>query len=289
MPINNAQLRAFNAVAQEGSFTGAAKAGNVTQPTLSGQVKELEERFEVKLFERRSRRIELTDLGHALFEITQRRFALESEAEQLLIAARELVTGNLRVGADAPYHVVPLIANFNRRYPGVRLTFEFGNTADVMAALLERACDIAVLPDIPGDPRLHTQLLLRDKLIVFTNRAHEWAGRRSIKFAELPTQRVLLRGAGSATRAALERSLDEAGLKLESTLEIGSREAVREGVAAGLGVGVVLSSEFGADERLHALAVRDKQLKGSEYVACLTKKRQDRVVKAFFELLPGGG
>src|SRR5699024_7673251 len=128
MAISHTQLRAFHAVALERSFTRAAKRLYVTQPTLSGQVKELEERFGVRLFDRRNREIQLTELGKALFEITERQYSLEQDAEQLLSAARELVTGHIRVGADAPYHVIPLLAIFGRRYPGVKLSITFGNS-----------------------------------------------------------------------------------------------------------------------------------------------------------------
>jgi len=286
MPISNAQLKGFNAVAREGSFTKAAQVSGISQPTLSGHVKELEDRFGVRLFDRHSRSIALTDLGQELFAVTRRMFSLENEAEQLLLSARELVTGALRIGADAPYHVVPLIANFNRRYPGVRLSFEFGDSADVLRALRERSADIVVLPRIPGVPELHARQLLTDRLVVFTDKGHEWANRRSIRVKELESQRLLLRGAGSATRNLFERGLEQAGVVLTDTLEIGSREAVREAVAAGLGIGVVAESEFGTDDRLSKLEIRDHVFEGAEYVACLKEKRGDRVIRAFFELLP---
>ena len=127
MAINHAHLRAFHAVAAEGGFSRAAVARHVSQPTLSGQVRALEERYGVKLFDRRGRGVELTDLGRALFEVTRRLFAQEAEAEQMLAAARGLTSGELRVGADAPYNVIPMLAALNRRYPGVRLTLAFGN------------------------------------------------------------------------------------------------------------------------------------------------------------------
>ncbi|HEY4164795.1 MAG TPA: LysR family transcriptional regulator, partial [Dongiaceae bacterium] len=104
MSISQSQLRAFHAVATEGSFTKAAANLNVTQPTLSGQVRALEERYGVHLFDRRRRKIEVTDIGRQLLEITWRLFNLEIEAEQVLTAAKGLKRGHLRIGADAPYH-----------------------------------------------------------------------------------------------------------------------------------------------------------------------------------------
>ncbi len=152
--MNHAQLRAFHAVALHGGFTRAAEALRLTQPTLSGQVKSLEEHYGVRLFERRGRSVELTDLGAALLDIARRIFGLEAEADQLLATARGLTSGQLRVGADAPYHVVPFLAGFSRRHPNIRLTMTFGNSEHVLQDLFDRRTDIAVLPDLDDDERL---------------------------------------------------------------------------------------------------------------------------------------
>lgn len=285
MAINHAHLRAFHVVASEGGFSRAAQAQHVSQPTLSGQVRALEERYGIKLFERRGRGVELTGMGRALHDITRRLFARELEAEQLLIAARGLTSGQLRVGADAPYHVIPMLAAFNRRYPGIELSLAFGNREQVLDDLLRRRCDVAVVPDLEPDARIHAVPFRRDRLVAFVERGHPWAARRSLKLAELAGQRLILREAGSHTRAMFEAALAEAGVEPAAIMEIGSREAVREAVAAGLGAGVVIESEFGRDGRLHMLSLRDAKLEAVEYAACLSDRRAVRAVRAFFELL----
>ena len=283
--MNSAQLRAFHAVATSGGFTRASQALHVTQPTLSGQVKALEERYGVKLFERRGRGVELTSLGRGLLEVTRRLYALEAEAEQLLSAARGLSGGQLRVGADAPYHVIPLLADFSRRHPGIQLSLSFGNSETVLQDLFERRSEVAVLADLKADRRLYALPFRRDRLVVFVARGHAWSGRRSIRMAELNGQRLVLREPGSTTRAIFARAMAAAEVVPGEVLEIGSREAVREAVAAGLGIGAVFESEFSRDARLHALAVRDAELDAVEYAACLEERRPVRVVRAFFELL----
>ena len=95
----------------------------------------------------------------------------------------------------------------------------------------------------------------------------------------------MLREQVSNTRAVFLHALEHAGVALKETMEIGSREAVREAVAAGLGAGVVFESEFGRDDRLHPLALRDVSLEAVEYAACLEDRRSARTVRAFFELL----
>ncbi len=283
--MNFAQLRAFHAVAAEGGFVKAARKLNVTQPTLSEQVKQLEASYGVQLFERRGRRSEPTDLGRALLDVTRRFFAVEQEAEQLLTAARGLKRGRLRVAADAPYLVMPLLANFGRRHPGIELQLTFGNGEAVLAALRERRADLGVLPDVERERGLHLVALERGQLILLVGRAHAWARRRSVTLAELAGERLILREEGSTTRAILDRALAAAGVTPSASWVVGSREGLREAVAEGLGVGAVFESEIGHDDRVHAVTVRDRSLATTEYLACLAERRDDRVIGAFLELL----
>lgn len=285
--INHAQLRAFHAVATEGGFTRAAAALHVSQPTLSGQVKALEEAYGVRLFERRGRRVEPTELGRALLEITRRLFTLETEAEQLLAAARGLRRGHLRIGADAPYHVIPALAAFTRRYPAVRLSLTIGNTEALLQELQEHRCDVAVIAEVRGDPRLHILPLRRDRLVAFVDHRHPWARRRGVRLAELAGQRLVLRELGSTTRRLFEAAMARRGLALGEVLEINSREAVREAVAAGLGIGIVSENEFGSGGRLHRLAILGEELPNVEYVVCLEERRGLRLVRAFLEVVAG--
>ncbi len=283
--MNSAQLRAFHAVATAGSYTRASQRLHVTQPTLSGQVKALEDSYGVRLFERRGRGVELTDLGRSLLDVTERFYALEADAEQLLSAARSMTGGQLRVGADSPYHVIPLLAAFKRRHPGIRLALGFGNSEQVLADLIERRSEVVVLADPAPDRRIHAVPFRKERLVAFVDRGHPWSRRRSIRLDELAGERLVLREQGSITRAIFERALAEGSVAPGEFLEIGSREAVREAVAAGLGIGVVFESEFGSDPRLHALAFRGAGLEATEYAACLEDRRPVRVVRAFFDLL----
>ena len=135
-------------------------------------MKALEEAYGVELFERRGRGIAPTELGRRLLEITRRYFSLEDEAEELLAATRGLTRGHLRVGADAPYHVMASLAAFNRRYPKLTLALAIGNSAELLQDLLEHRSDVAIVADVPGDSRLHALPLRRDRLIAFVARGH---------------------------------------------------------------------------------------------------------------------
>jgi aminoethylphosphonate catabolism LysR family transcriptional regulator len=283
--MNYLHLRAYHAVATHGSFTRAAAALNVTQPTVSDQVKVLENRYEVKLFERHSRRVEMTAIGRALYEVARRQFKLEADAEQLLLTAKGLTHGRLRVAAGAPQLVIPLLGNFKRRHPGIQLVLQFGNSEVVLRSLFERRCDLVMLPDIGADERLYAVPFRRDRLVAFVEGGHPWSTRRSISLADLKGEALVLREVGSRTRAVFEAAIAGAGVIMGETLEIGSREGVREAVAAGLGIGIVSEGELGVDPRLHAIAIRESGLEVTEYAACLAERQSVRVVAAFFDLL----
>lgn len=285
MTINPAQLRAFHAVATEGSFTGAARRLGVTQPTISSQVKALEDVYGVRLFERLGRGVTPTELGRALHDITRRLYTLEEEAREILDSAQALRTGHLKVGADGPHHIIPLLARFTNRYPWLNVSLDMGNASRVLRALRDSRIDVAVLAQLADDPRLHAIPLRTSDLVLFVPVDHAWARRATISLSAVADQRMILREAASATRQIFQQALDRAGVKPQSVMQIESREAVREAVAAGLGIGVVSRAELDPDARLHALRVDDASLEITEYVVCLQERRRLRVVRAFLEVV----
>ncbi len=286
MPISHAHLRSFHAVATHGSFTRAAEMLHITQPTLSGQVKELEERYGTRLFVRHGRHVELTDIGKSAFSITRLLFRHEEEVEHLLQSARALTSGLLRVGADSPYIVTPLLAQFQRLYPGIQISIQYGNSEQLMAWIVSRSCDLAFMPNVPQeDERLYSIPLPPGRLVVFVNQEHDWAERRSVTIEELVTQRIVLREKGSRTRSIFEEAVAHAGHLLANVMEISGREGVREAVAAGFGVGIVAENELVADSRLRALPVSNAELAHAEFVVCLQEMRSLRVNGAFLEMV----
>ena len=282
--MNYAQMRAFHAVATEGSFTKAARLLGVSQPAVTIQVKALEEAYGANLLHRSGQRVALTDLGDDLLDITRRIFDLDQEAEELLSAARELRGGHLRAGADGPYFVMGVLAAFIARYPGVRVTVAMGNSQSVLRDLVDYRTDVAVVARVDDDRRFHAAPYIHQPVVVFVPRAHKWGKRRGIRLAELADQPMILREEGSGTRQILEDALATAGIAPRVVMEIGSREALHEAVAAGLGIGVVEAAELGSDDRLTTLKVTDAKLEATEFVVCLKERRNLRTVQAFFDL-----
>jgi len=277
------RLRAFHAVASVGSFTRAARGLGVTQPTLSAQVKALEDDYGVALFDRRGRGIVVTTLGEHLLEITRRMFLFEEEAGELLGRARDLTTGHLRVGADGPYHVVPFLASFAERYPAIHISLSIGNSEEILDSLIHYRADVAVVADVAADPRLERILCAEHRLVAFVPRQHAWARRRGVRIGDFEGQPIIMREIGSKTRQLIELAIANAKVRSRVVMEIESREAVREAVAAGLGIGLVSEAEFGHDERLVAVPITDAELGTREYVVCLKERRRLRIVSAFLD------
>ncbi|MNZ62198.1 HTH-type transcriptional activator CmpR [compost metagenome] len=288
MSVSHAQLKAFHAVAVHGSFTRAAERLFLTQPAVSDQVRKLEERFGVLLFHRNKRSVRLTELGERLLAVTQRLFVIEAEAQELLAASSALQTGNLTLAVDAAVHLLPQVARFCQRHPGIRVRIETGNTDESLQALFDYQADLALLGRAVEDERLISITLRSDPIVAFVASSHPWAGRESIRLADLDDAPLVLREQGSVTRQTLEEEMHRAGLRIRPAIEVEGREAAREAVVAGIGVGVVSAAEFGSDSRVHALPIIDCQRRMSETLVCLREQSSRRIVSTFLDVVREG-
>jgi aminoethylphosphonate catabolism LysR family transcriptional regulator len=285
--MHQSQLRAFNAVASHGGFTAAAQALGVGQPTLSTQVGALERYFGVELLHRRGRSVALSELGAALFKITQRQFGAEAEAVELLGGLRDFAAGHLRVGAVGPYHVTEMLAAFNERYPRIRVTVSIGNSQEMLERLLDFRADVAVLAQMEADPRFRSLAYSRHPVVVMVHRDHPWARRRGVRLAEFAGQRMVLREEGSTTRRAFEQGLARIGVLPEIVMEIGSREAVWHAVARAIGIGIVSEREVIPHDAIRILPISDADIHTDEHVVCLAERRDSRLVAAFLAIAEG--
>ena len=278
------QLRSFHAVAKEGGFTAAARAINVGQPTITTQVKALEEYFKVELFHRRGRRVALTDLGKTLFGLSQRIMSLEAEAAGLLLAAGGFNSGILKVGAVGPFHAIEMLSAFNERYPGIKLPVRTGNSREMLDLLLDFQIDVAVLAYVEGDKRLLAIPYSRHPVVAFVNRSHPWWQRGAVCIEEFQDQPVVLREVGSTTRLAFENALAVAAITTNIVMEIGSREAVWLAVEKGVGVGVVSDIEFVPHPNLRPIAIENADIYTYAHVVCLAERRESRIIRAFLQI-----
>ena len=284
--MNLVQLRAFDAVARTGSITEAARRLYVTQPAVSSHIKTLESTYDVALLRRQGRGVEPTELGRSLAAISRELFALEDRAAELLRAHERLVRGTLHIAADGPYIAVPLVAEFRRRFPGVRVSVEIASTARVQAILTAERCDVSIQGSVEEDDALHAVELNDFEIVAFVHREHPWAvaGRETVPFTEMDRRPVIAREAGSTMRRRVDAACAEAGIEPEYFIETTSRETVKEAVAAGLGVGLISEAELRPDPRLWPVRLTGSDLRYTERVVCLQRRRTLAVIREFLRI-----
>ncbi len=282
MAANYQHLRAFHAIALEGGVTRAARRLNVAQPTLSQQLKALEERHGVGLFESRRSPLRLTDAGRDLFALTERLFAAAADVDDMLGEAVSLSGGSLRIGSDCPPQVARIVAGFRARNPGAQVQVRMGNARETMRWLSAAEIDVAVASDPPADGQFTYDPLYTDHLRVALPLDHPLTALAAIPIERLAAETLLIREPTSKTRAFTEQALDAAQVEVRETLELQSRETIREAVCLGLGVSVFFSSECPPDPRIAyrplSGLVREQPLRG--YLVCQHDRRRSALIRA---------
>jgi aminoethylphosphonate catabolism LysR family transcriptional regulator len=276
-------VSAFHYVAISGGFSRAAEAICLTQPAISDQVRKLEEEYDVILFNRHKKQVSLTKSGQQLLEITRRLFEVEKQALELLSESRALRSESLRVVADSAHHMLHILGRFRERFPGIAMVVSSGNSEEVIAQLYDYEAEVGILGEVPESRDFAVIKLSSTPLIAFTNREHPLSRRRSITLAELSEQLLVLRERGSKTRQSIEAAARARGLTLTPSIEAEGREAVREIVATGGGMGVVSAAEFGQDPRLVPIPLSDSEVLMDEALVCLRERAAGKVIRAFFE------
>ena len=279
------QLRAFHHVALCGSFSRAAEALFLTQPAISDQVRKLESEYDVRLFDRSRKQIALTEHGHKLLEITHRMFEVEQKALEFLTSEQTLKTGRLNIIADSTHHILHILRLFREKYPDIHVSIRSGNTASVIDSLNKYDSDIGVLGNVPENRELDITKLSSTPIIAFAPANNKLAKQKSIKLSQLAKLPLVLREPGSQTRAKLENMASKKNLKLDSFIEAEGREAVREIVAYGGGIGVVSEAEFGQDPRLMKITIEDANMMMDESLITLKERRDSKVIRAFLSLV----
>lgn len=235
------QLRALRAIAEEGSYSAAARRLHLTQPTLSVQVRQLADYVGEPVFEQVGRRVVLTDAGH---EVLLAAIEVEKAMQQLaqrLAERRGVTRGRLRVVATstAEYFMPRLLGEFGRRYPQVEISLEVLNRAAVVGRLADNAADLYVMARPPADDAILAEPFCRNPLVLVAAPDHPWTRRRSVPFDEVVAAELILREQGSGTRAWLEHYFARAGGAPRARLTLGSNEAIKQAVRGGLGLAVL--------------------------------------------------
>ncbi len=283
--MRHVQLRAFHHVAVCGGFSRAAEDLHLTQPAISDQVRKLEEEYDILLFNRHHRQVTLTEAGERLLAITRRLFDSEAQALEFLTENRALRSGHLRIVADSAHHLLGTLATFRELYPGVQVTVTAGNSETVLERLRRYEADLGILGEVPEQAEFDVMRLSASPIVAFVARSHPLAARDTLPLAALADWPLVLRERGSKTRLKLEEAALRAGFLLRPAVEAEGREAVREIVASGAGVGFVSAAEMGEDPRLVPLRLEGgEEMRMDEALVALAERRGAKLVAAFFQI-----
>ncbi len=233
------KLRTFRAVVETRSFTGAGEKVLLSQGHVSGHIKDLEETYGVKLFDRRGRMVQLTGAGEILDRYAQRLFALAEEAERALDEFKGLLSGELVTGASTTpgtYLMPPLLGLFRERYPQIGLDLIIGNSREIQERVRAGDMELAVIGQVPALEGLDSRSLVDDEIILIASPQHPLASRPAIAPAELGEYEFILREEGSGTRQVVLDALQASGVKVRPMMELGSNPAVARAVTANLGL-----------------------------------------------------
>jgi DNA-binding transcriptional LysR family regulator len=289
--MNLNHLRSFLAIAEEASVTRAARRMGSSQPAVSKQLSDFEAALGVILFDRVSRGVRLTAAGELLFRQAERLFSVEAAAERELAELSGLRRGALSVGASTTigsYLIPEVFGAFREAHQSVRLELEIANTAVIQSMVLENRIDLGLTEGFVEPEDLHVEVIHNDELVCIVAAGHALLQSRKCTLGELLAFPLLLRERGSGSRAVVEAALSSRGFAPEPAMALGSTEALKRAVAAGLGVAFV--SRLTVERELEGgslelLELEDCVIRRALHLITLSGKTPSPAVKVFVSML----
>ena len=253
------RLQVFHTVARLLSFTKAADELHMTQPAVTFQVRQLEEQFNTRLFDRTHNRISLTEAGHRVFESAGQIFQLYAEMDN---SVRELtgdISGVLILGASttiAEYMLPVLLGDFKQKFPDVVIRLKVANTDGIVSQVENNMIDLGVVEAPVSNKNLVVEKCRMDELVLIVPPSHELAKQDVVSLEEVMKYPFICREEGSGTREVMIESMHAAGINnadLSVSMELGSLEAIKGAVEAGMGVSVLSSATIEKELKLGSL------------------------------------
>jgi DNA-binding transcriptional LysR family regulator len=289
--MNLAHLAIFNAVAEEKSITRGAERLLISQPAVSKQIRLLEKHLGAVLLERQPRGVHLTAAGELLAGYARQIFALEAEAVRAIQELAGLRAGRLAVGASTTIGVYLLprtFVEFRRRHPAIETRLDIASSATVCEHLMNGTVDVGFIESAPATPELPVEEFARDELVAIAPSGHPLLHRRRVTAKMLCAEPFVVRATGSDTKSFVERALAERGLSIKPAMSLGTTEAIKRAVAAGVGVAIVSQLSIALELKAKNLArVPVTGLRLSRPLYCVRRKNSppSAALAAFLELL----
>lgn len=292
------RLEIFCRVVEQKSFSRAALRLGISQPSVSEHMRLLEESLGERLLDRLGREATPTAAGQTLLPYARRLLRLRDEALQALQQFRGELRGDLPLGASTipgSYLLPQHLARFKQQHPAVRAILQIASSAVIVDRVMEGEYEVGVVGSRREDQRLAFAPLFRDRLVLAVPAGHRLAGRKSVSLEDLAGETLIVREPGSGTRNTLEAALKRAGKSLADfnvVAEMGSPEAIRQGVRAGIGAAILSSHAIEAELQhgeLVAITLQGVDLERDFFLVRHARRELSPVAAAFAEFLVQAG
>ncbi|MEW9676025.1 selenium metabolism-associated LysR family transcriptional regulator [Lentibacillus sp. L22] len=287
--MNYERLKTFIAVAEKKSFSEAAKILYVTQPTITSQVKALEEELNTKLFERTTKKVAMTQSAHILLKFAKEIVRLSDSAQKEISQMESTINGDLRVGCSltvGEYILPEFLKRFKDAFPHVRMSVEIANSHHIVENIKDQVIDVGLIETPIEDQKIVSDPILEDELVLITKPDYFSSHELQISQEKLREVPLIIREQGSGTRSVVDHYLKQAGLSLDDlnvVMELGSTEAIKSAVESGLGVSFISKNTIKKEQKLKLL--KTYQVKNiSFYRYFYIAFRKDHVLKTTTEL-----
>ena len=290
--MNIEQITAFHKVASTGSFTRAARELFVTQPAVSQEIKALEASLGIKLFDRSGKNVRMTAEGEVLLSYVHRLFALHEEMESLFGRSKNLQHGQIKLGSTAlmgTYFLPKIIGRFNRRYPGIEIDLQMGNSDQVMHLVLEGMVDLGFSGMTTNHARLESILIHQERMIMVASPRHPLSARK-ISLDDISETPFIWREKGTQTRKLIEKWFlrQLRGHYPRKSIELQNMEAAKRMVEEGYGITVV--PEAAVKREISAGWLKPLQVEGlnvlnSYYLVFLKSRKLTSAAEAFRKMI----
>lgn len=288
--MNLHQLRVFCEVAEARSFSAAAEKLHVTQPAITLQIKNLEDFYELKVFERIGKKVLLTEEGKVLFDFANQMLTLSRQTEEALADLKGLSRGTIQIGTSfsfGDYYLPTLLRAFHKKYPKISIEIGAGNTSQIIEDTLLHKNDIAFVAYHPGNNKLMVREFVSDILVAIVPNQHKLAGRESITLNELNREPLILRERGSSYRGMVDETFKRKGISPLIIMESASTSAIKKMVQSGAGIAILsrqVVKEEAEAKAFRAIEFTEVEMAHKFYLIHHKEKYFSRALKAFVDM-----
>ncbi len=286
------QLKVYVSVVENKSFSKASNAINLSQPTVSSHIKELEDQFDCRLLDRLGKITEPTKAGIILYDYAKKLLALRDQAESDLYDFLGNTKGSICIGGStipSGYIIPKLIGPFSKQFPDISIELQAGDTMQIAQKIITGKIEIGIVGAKIDDPKIYQEKLVTDEMKLIVPSNHKWANKQSIGCSKLFNEAFIAREKGSGTWQSILKSMEGAGFdpkKLRTHVTMGNSVSVIQSILNNVGISILSTIAVQDDldkGRLKALSVEGLDLNRFFYLTLSNKRTQSPITEKFLE------